>query len=64
MEIIQVIKIVTILVFAAIILGTIGAMNLLEGVIVLGAVCFLTAGILAGVLIGVFISSIIVEGEE
>lgn len=40
MEIIQVIKIVTILVFAAIILGTIGALNLLEGGIVLGAVCF------------------------
>ena len=64
MEIIQVIKIVTILVFAAIVLGTIGAMNLSEGAIVLGAVCFLTAGILAGILIGVFISSIIVEGEE
>lgn len=54
----QTIKIIAMLIAAAIILGTIGALALAYKVLIAGAVCFLIAGILIGILIGVFISSL------
>ena len=59
--IIKTIKLVAILLMVPIILGTFGALALSYGILVAGAVCFLIAGIVIGVLVGVFISNIEVE---
>ncbi len=59
--ILQTIKIITMFIAGAIILGTIGALALAYGVAIAGAVCFLIAGILIGVLIGTFLQSIVIE---
>ncbi len=61
--IIRTIKLVSALVLASIVIGTIGALALSYGVVIAGAVCFLIAGILIGVLLGVLFSEISVEGE-
>lgn len=60
----QTIKIIVMLIVAAIIIGTIGALALTYKVLVAGAVCFLIAGILVGVLLGIFLSSIGIEEDE
>lgn len=62
--ILQTIKITAMLIAAAITLGTIGALALTYKVLIAGAVCFLIAGILVGILIELFISSLMLEGEE
>lgn len=54
----QTIKIIAMLVIASIILGTIGALALAYKVLIAGAVCFFIAGILVGILLGVFISNL------
>lgn len=64
MELVQLIKIITMLIATSIILGTIGALALSYGVIIPGAVCFLIAGILVGILIGTFLSSLVIEEDE
>lgn len=61
--VIQTIKVIIIIIAAAIVIGTIGALALSYHVLVAGAVCFLIAGILIGTLIGVFISNIGIEEE-
>lgn len=63
-SLLQTIKIIIMLIVASIILGTIGALALSYRVLVAGAVCFLIAGILVGVLLGIFLSSIGVEEDE
>ena len=62
--ILQTIKIITMFIAGAIILGTIGALALAYRVAIAGAVCFLIAGILIGVLIGTFLQSIVIEEDE
>lgn len=62
--VVQTIKVISLLIISAIILGTIGALALSCNILIAGAVCFLIAGILVGVLIGMFLSNMEVEGEE
>ena len=61
--IVQTIKLVATLLMVALVLGTLGALALSNGVVIAGAVCFLIAGILVGVLIGIFISNLGVEDD-
>lgn len=61
--IMQTIKVIIMIIAAAIIVGTIGALALSYRVLIAGAVCFLIAGILIGTLIGIFVSSIGIEEE-
>ena len=59
--VIHVIKFVIMLIISSIGLGTLGALALSHGISIAGAACFLIAGMMIGVLVGLFISNI---GEE